>query len=207
MSPQLKQEGLRERKKREKLERIERAARVLFSENGYDKTTTRKIAQEAGIGIGTLFVYFPEKRDLLFHLFSSDVRVVKERAMSALPEGTLLERLRFVFTRYFDYYAQDKSLSRVFIKELGFIADRDRLAMNSLTMELMTSFVDMIKDAQEAGEIDPTMFPPAIAYHVFCLYHAALVGWLGGTAPVRETTFSMLMLNLEMLHRGLAPRS
>jgi AcrR family transcriptional regulator len=62
MSPETK--SLRERNKEDKLARIEHAARRLFSKQGYDLTTTREIAERAGIGVGTLFVYFPEKRDI-----------------------------------------------------------------------------------------------------------------------------------------------
>lgn len=204
MSPQVK--GLRERKKEEKLARIEAAARELFSERGYDKTTTRAIAEAAGIGTGTLFNYFPEKRDLLLHLFSKDVSVVKQRTFDDLPDGALVDRLMFVFGRFYEYYATDPGLSRVFIKEIGWVTDSDRMAMASLTFDLIGSLANVLAEAQQTGEIDRRFAPQAIAMQVFSLYTASLTGWLGGMVPESSVQLAMLRGGLEMLYRGLAPR-
>jgi AcrR family transcriptional regulator len=72
--------GLWERSKKAKLGRIERAARMLFSKKGFAETTTREIARRPDIGVGTLFLYFPEKRDLLFHLFRQEIEPIVDRA-------------------------------------------------------------------------------------------------------------------------------
>ncbi len=199
--------SLRERKKQDKLARIERAARTLFSANGYDQTTTRAIAEEAGIGVGTLFVYFPEKRDLLFHLFSSAVRGVKDNAFAELPEGTLVDRVMFVFTRYFDYYAKDLGLSRVFVKEMGFAPTHDRTQLNSLTLELLTALADLVSEAQRAGEVDSGVNTMTAAVHLFSLYTASVISWLGGSIPVRENQLAMLRNMIALLYRGMEPRT
>jgi AcrR family transcriptional regulator len=49
----------------DKLRRIKDAARGLFLAKGFEDTTTREIAIRAGVGIGTIFVYAENKRDLL----------------------------------------------------------------------------------------------------------------------------------------------
>lgn len=206
MSPQPKI-SLRERKKQDKLARIEKAARQLFSEHGYENTTTRAIAKKAGIGVGTLFVYFPEKRDLVFHLFSSDVRAVKDEAFANLPDGSLVDRLMSVFERYFDYYAKDPNLSRVFVREMGFASEQDRTQTNSLALELLTALGGLISEAQRTGEVDRSVNSLVAAYHVFSAYTAALLGWLGGAIPVRENQLAMLRSGLELLYRGLEPRT
>jgi AcrR family transcriptional regulator len=202
-----KPKGLRERNKEDKLARIERAARYLFSKYGYEGTTTRKIATRAGIGIGTLFVYFPEKRDVLFHLFKSDVVKVKDDAFGALPDdGTLLDRLMAVFGRFFDYYEQDRSLSRVFIKEMGFMSDRDRPAMATFSTELTIALTKEIMRAQARGEVAADLQPLKAAVPIFAIYFASLVSWLGGMVPERDNALLFLRSNLEHLYRGLAAR-
>ena len=50
------QSGLRERNRADKLGRILAAGRELFARDGFDATTSRAIAQQAGIGTGTLFL-------------------------------------------------------------------------------------------------------------------------------------------------------
>lgn len=204
MSPQVK--GLRERKKEEKLARIEAEARRLFSENGYDKTTTRAIARAAGIGVGTLFVYFAEKRDLLFHLFSTDVREVKRRAFEDLPAGGLVDRLMFVFGRFYEFYSIDPGLSKVYVKEIAWVSERDAMPVAALTFEMISSLAGVVADAQRAGEVDPKVPPQAVAMQVFSLYGMSLIGWLSGIFE-RDVQLAMLRGGLEMFYRGLAPRS
>lgn len=50
--------------------KILRTAERLFSQVGYLDTTTRQIAQEAGIATGTLFNYFPSKETLAMSLLA-----------------------------------------------------------------------------------------------------------------------------------------
>lgn len=206
MSPRKKKLSLRDRNKQDKLARIERAARKLFSKNGYEATTTRAIAEEAGIGTGTLFVYFPEKRDLLFHLFSSAVRGVKDKAFASLPEGTWVDRVMFVFGRFFDYYEKDLNLSRVFVKEMGFAADPNRIELNSLTMELLSALGDLVSQAQRTGEVDRSVNTMTAAVHLFSLYTSSIISWLGGAIPVRENQLAILRNMISLLNQGMEPR-
>ncbi len=49
-------------------ERILEAAITCFEQHGYDDTTTAMIAARARIGVGTLYGYFRDKRDILLEL-------------------------------------------------------------------------------------------------------------------------------------------
>jgi AcrR family transcriptional regulator len=50
-------------------EKIVQAAIVLFEERGYEKTTSNDIATEAGVSVGSFYVYFTDKRQLLLTIF------------------------------------------------------------------------------------------------------------------------------------------
>lgn len=45
------------------------AALKLFTERGFHGTSTAQISKEAGVGTGTLFIYFPTKEDLINSLY------------------------------------------------------------------------------------------------------------------------------------------
>ncbi len=68
--------------KRKTRERILQAARNLFQRKGFEQTTTRDLAAEAGIAVGTLFNYFPTKEDLAMTII----------AQAAVPTRADLER-------------------------------------------------------------------------------------------------------------------
>src|SRR6202045_3542038 len=75
--------GLREQNKVEKSERIRVAARELFSKHGYESATLRQIAKRAHVGLGTVFNYAQDKRDLVFLIFNEELAAVTEQALKA----------------------------------------------------------------------------------------------------------------------------
>jgi TetR/AcrR family transcriptional repressor of mexJK operon len=50
-------------------EKIVQAAIQLFQGRGYEKTTSNDIASEAGVSVGSFYVYFTDKRQLLLTIF------------------------------------------------------------------------------------------------------------------------------------------
>jgi len=61
------------RRKPESLAKLKRAARKLFVERGYHATRPQDIAREAGVGHGTFYLHFPDKR-ACFLSFVEDAR-------------------------------------------------------------------------------------------------------------------------------------
>lgn len=69
---------------RETRERIVAAAIAAFEEHGYDDTNTAAIARRAGIGVGTLYGYFPDKRKLMLEILDGTVREMADMVVEAL---------------------------------------------------------------------------------------------------------------------------
>ena len=65
-------------------ERIVAAAIAAFEEHGYDDTNTAAIARRAGIGVGTLYGYFPDKRKLMLEILDGTVREMADMIVEAL---------------------------------------------------------------------------------------------------------------------------
>jgi AcrR family transcriptional regulator len=57
--------GLNEQRRNETTEKVISVSKDLFARMGYDRTTTRQIAEAAGILNGSLFHLFPTKEDIL----------------------------------------------------------------------------------------------------------------------------------------------
>jgi AcrR family transcriptional regulator len=70
----------RQQRSRETVEAILEAAAQLFQRDGYTATTTNKVAERAGVSIGSLYQYFPNKDALLVALAEHHL----EAATSAL---------------------------------------------------------------------------------------------------------------------------
>ena len=49
-----------------KREAIIEAARTLFTTKGYEATTMAEVARQSGVGVGTVYLYFKNKSDLIY---------------------------------------------------------------------------------------------------------------------------------------------
>ncbi|MFD8297690.1 TetR/AcrR family transcriptional regulator [Streptomyces bauhiniae] len=75
----------------------------LFQENGYDKTTMRAIAKEAGVSVGNAYYYFAGKEHLIQGFYDRIAAEHQVAVRSVLSQETDLEaRLAGVLTAWLD---------------------------------------------------------------------------------------------------------
>lgn len=197
----------RERRKEETLRRIEEAGWRLFRTRGYEATSTREIANAADIAAGTLFNYFPEKRSLLIHLMQRRIDAATTEAFATLPQSTLEAELTHVFAALTKSYADDRRLSRVFVKELLFTDGERRTASAAWTFGLVKRIAGLVENAQGRNELDPAVDPMEAAQQVFSAHYFGLITWLGGTIPSRVAHENQFQGSLRLLVRGLRQRA
>ncbi len=63
----------------DKRQRILRAAETLFAQKGYENTTIQDLATAAGVGDGTVYDYFRNKEDVLFHTLKAGFQPSEHR--------------------------------------------------------------------------------------------------------------------------------
>lgn len=197
--------NLRERNKLDKFLRIRAAARKLFTENGFEPTTTRQIAQEADVGLSTLFLYATDKRDLLFMVINDDLAQLTDRAFAACnPKLSLLDNLRISLRHFFEFYGQDKVLSRDVTREITFYTtgmQSERFqATRARTIECIA---ELVKGARERGEISAGEDDAFIAKTMFYLLAAEIRMWLADASENPEDGLNELMKRLHLLMHGL----
>ena len=54
------------------------AAKEIFSEKGYHNTNTKEIARHAGVATGSIYMYFPDKKEIFMEVFRSIYREIRE---------------------------------------------------------------------------------------------------------------------------------
>src|SRR5471030_3247931 len=137
--------GQRERNKIDKLRRIKDAARELFVAKGFDDTATREIAIRAGVGLGTIFVYAANKRDLLFLIVNDELEnIAKEAEASISEQASLLENLLDVFRRHYEFFRRQPALSRLVLREMVFYDSGAQAGRFQTTRERL---IDLIGNA------------------------------------------------------------
>src|SRR3569623_1180633 len=78
------------RRKPESLSKLKRAARKLFVERGYHATRPQDIAREAGLGHGTFYLHYEDKR-ACFLAFVDDARRELDAHLRERRRGGTLE--------------------------------------------------------------------------------------------------------------------
>lgn len=196
--------GRREENKLEKRARLRDAAEKLFRKRGYENTTTREIADEAEIATGTLFLYAPDKQDLLFLVMHEHLRVAVEEAFDTLPKNAKLPRaLRHIFSKLYAMYEVREPLARHFVASLPGATGPNALEINALTFHFLQRVATVVEKAQTRGEVRTDVAPLAIATVCFELYFTTLIRWISGVATIEQLP-DVLMGSLQLLFDGIS---
>lgn len=89
--------------KEERIQLIIQEAERLFIENGVEKVQMQDIADAAGIGVATLFRYFPKKDQLIVAAAVKNLQPTLERFEQFMHgEGNAYERLEIILNHFFE---------------------------------------------------------------------------------------------------------
>jgi AcrR family transcriptional regulator len=107
----------RQQRSKELVEAILRAAAEVFAEQGYARATTNRVAERAGVSVGSLYQYFPNKDSLLASLLArhhAEVEQVVGAALVRLGDSTipLEDGLRQLVRELVAVHGADPALTR-----------------------------------------------------------------------------------------------
>lgn len=198
--------GQRERNKRDKLQRIKNAARELFVTRGYDDTTTREIAVRAGVGMGTVFTYADNKRDLLFLIANEDLEQITLKSEGEIsPDASLMANLMVVFGNHYRYFMQQPELSRLMLREMLFYDSGQQSNRFKTTREKVISLVcRSVGFARDNKSIARTVDDSLAGWVLFCIYQVELRSWLATGVLDLEAGVEHLRRALQLCLVGLS---
>ncbi len=118
---------------------LDATARVLV-EQGFSRTTTNRVAERAGISVGSLYQYFPSREALVAAVaqrYSEGMKATLERLLAQSQAKDLVSALRNLLSGISAAHAADPQLSRVLATELprlGDMAWREDIASRGLAI-------------------------------------------------------------------------
>jgi len=104
------------RKEGDKATGILNAAIVVFAQDGFDKAQVSAIAHQAGVGTGSIYLYFAGKDDILHGIFARFWENLAED-MKSLPQTDPLFRMNDQLGLFFDSLAGNKDLAKVYLRD------------------------------------------------------------------------------------------
>ncbi len=186
--------------------KILKSAVDLIIEKGFENTTLREIAKNAGVSNPTIYNYFPSKEKLLFGYIEQKHKEAVEilESIEDFNTYTLREQLQTLIDTELELYLEDREFVQQ-IADMVFNSSSLKLGKLYSTNELFVQTVrGMLDIAIEAGEIEQ---PPFLDYlpTLFWDYYIMVVAyWLKDDSEMFENTTAFIDHSLAVIESLLA---
>tara|TARA_R110000851_G_scaffold73980_1_gene163190 strand:+ start:70467 stop:71135 length:669 start_codon:yes stop_codon:yes gene_type:complete len=204
--------GLRERGKLERRRRIQAAARQEFMEKGYDVATTRDIAALAEVGIGTLFTYAKDKRELFMMIVNDDLDEVSEQAELAIDANKALpEQITAFFRPRYEYWAAHPALGRPIVREIMDVVGATNEPGPEIARfyerrpRMVAAMRQIVSRGQASGQATQTASASLIASLFLTIYLAEVRRWLNQEKPDAAEGLARFRELVDLAIRGVRP--
>ncbi|EIL84190.1 ysiA [Bacillus sp. M 2-6] len=137
------------KQKRPKYMQIIDAAVVVIAENGYHQSQVSKIAKQAGVADGTIYLYFKNKEDILISLFKEKMGQFIERMETDIQKKpSAKEKLLLLIREHFRLLSQDHHLALVTQLELR----QSNLELRQKINEVLKGYLNMLDSILTEGK-------------------------------------------------------
>jgi AcrR family transcriptional regulator len=147
-------------------ERLLGAAADVFAAKGYAGTRVADIASSAGVSNGALYSHFTSKAELLVGALRAHGRRRLAELFTADPDRSITDLLLVI-----GRWLPKRRDARGYLAVEGLVAARRDADVARLMRDYVGERADwlaeLVRAAQDAGELDPTVSPEAVAH--FCL--------------------------------------
>jgi AcrR family transcriptional regulator len=197
-------ETLRERRKAETRKRIQDSARLLIAKNGFESTTMRSLAREAGVGVGTIALHFTDKTSLLFSSFFDEIGEVSRRAVDEAPKDVpIREQFRHMLRTMYGYYGEHTLFLRSVVKEALFATGEWKARFDGQLEEVVGKVAALIEMRKATGEVRAEVSSLDAALVCWSLYAAGLIDGLNSDRFDVEAQVGAVMARLDVVLGGL----
>ncbi|MCJ2165180.1 MULTISPECIES: TetR/AcrR family transcriptional regulator [unclassified Pseudodesulfovibrio] len=171
--------SLQEQRKRETRQQIQKAARSLIIECGFEKTTMRALAEKAGVGLGTIALHFNDKKSLLFSTFFEEIGEVLGQAIESIPgDAPLMGQFRHMLHCLYGYYSEQTLFLRSVVKEALFATGEWKERFDAQLMEALGLIAAIVENGKATGEVKPEVSGAHVALVCWSLYLNGLIDGL-----------------------------
>jgi len=193
---------MREELRIERKEKLLEAAAMVFSQNGYARSTIADVAQQAGIGKGTVYGYFASKEELFFALFNW----YGEQAMPEIDHGqsSSAREIMLIFTMQLMESVVESI--EMFPLTLEFWAasasdvlrDRMKGAMDALYDKYRHLIAGILQQGVSTGEFKPDTPVEALASGIMGTLDAlGLQYWMNPSFAIHDTGLCTIQAMLD----------
>lgn len=166
-------------RKKEKFELILQAAEKVFAQHGFHGSQVSRIAKEAGVADGTIYLYFKKKEDILISLFRERLgQLVAMLDEAAGAANSAAEALRKVCEIHFTKLEQNVDLAFVTQIELRQNSLEMRKEIGQAVKPYLERIGSILQRGVESKEFRPDLDIKLARHLIFGGLDEAVTTWL-----------------------------
>jgi AcrR family transcriptional regulator len=181
---------------KETVDAILRATAHILRKEGYARATTNRIAEKAGVSIGSLYQYFPSREAIVNALLERHASEIQLQLASVL-EGAVDQPLAVIVERFIAamiaLHSKDPELHRAFSEQLPTLGGISRLReVMSPGTQMVRAYLGMNAHRLRKMDLDVATFVLVNAVEAVTHGYALGEAALDPSALVREVTTLVL---------------
>lgn len=165
-----------QRRARQTVDAILDAVVRILKREGFDAITTNRVAEVAGVSIGSVYQYFPDKRAIFVALHERHIEEIDRIVESTLVEhaaSSLDELVRALFEAMIDAHSTDPELFELLLTEVPHRADGSRDFAGRLHGAFLLAISSRAHELKKRRDLDKVVF--VVTHMVEALSHGAIL--------------------------------
>lgn len=178
------------RKEKPKYKQIIDAAVIVIAENGYHQAQVSKIAKQAGVADGTIYLYFKNKEDILISVFEDKMAVFINRLQVIVDRNeTASEKLQKMIESHFKVQTDNKHLGIVTQLELRQSNIEVRAKINAILKGYLDLIDEILRQGVNTGDFRANMDIRLARQCIFGTIDEVTTSWV-----MKDQKFDLLAL-------------
>ena len=134
------------------------AAVIAIAENGYHQAQVSKIAKQAGVADGTIYLYFKNKEDILISVFQEKMGIFVDNLQAIIKSGdSASDKLCKMIDNHLHVLSSNRHLATVTQLELRQSNKEIRLKINAILKEYLILLDQILIEGMLNGEFNQAM--------------------------------------------------
>jgi TetR/AcrR family transcriptional regulator, fatty acid metabolism regulator protein len=191
------------KKDKPKYRQIIDAAVIVIAENGYYQAQVSKIAKQAGVADGTIYLYFKNKEAILISLFQEKMGYFVEKIEEKIAGfDSAAEKLLVMIETHFSMISEDHHLGIVTQLEIRQSNKELRLKINDVLKGYLKVIERILMEGKENGEFASNLDIRLARQMIFGTLDETITTWVMNDQKYDLTKLAPTIYNL--LLRGCA---
>ena len=192
-----------DKKQQQEIRRLEilEAAKEIFSNTGYHAADVNEIAGLAKIAKGTVYLYFPSKKDLFLAVIESGIDSLTSQMESTIKENTNpLEQIKSAIRTYMLFFKNDQKFYRLLVNPDLEIFEDVSEKFKDIKLAKLPKIADTINDGINKKLIRP-IDAATLSYMILGMVDFVLFQWL--LNPEKESIEQKINQVYDVLFKGI----